>query len=292
MPLKPTNQGSRLWREIIIGLVLAFALLGVGKADASQSADFCAKNVLVHDYLTPLAGFPNSLEFANSGKLASGPGALRVYPPRNRLVTAGEPGGFESRGTLAGGPSHGPLRWWAVSRLIRVGKNADHRIVKARKQFIGTVKSFQGRNFGFSGPVPPGIYRLDIRFQNRRGKMVNHYAEIFRVLQARSDLRLVADVQPVVPGARGYLRVDNYGTITGTYFYEVRVWASNGSELNLGPQYVSQERPLARPGYAGECFQFPTPVDIPAGEYTVGVRATDRLHVAPQLLTAKFVVES
>jgi hypothetical protein len=183
------------------------------------------------------------------------------------------------------------LRWWALSRLIRVGKGrGDRHVVKARRQFIPTIRSFQGRNFGFGPKVRPGTYRLEIRFENKLGKVVNRYAEMFRALPARSDLRLVADQNPVQPGLRGYLRVDNYGTVKGTYFYEVRIWRADGSELSLGPQYVSDDRPIARPGYAGTCFQFPVPADAPAGEYKVGVLANDPVLPGPQLLATIFSI--
>jgi hypothetical protein len=211
-------------------------------------------------------------------------------PPRERLVTIGQKGGFESFGTLASRPSHSSLRWWVESRLIRIALDGRGvQIVKSKAQFIPTVNSFKGRDFGFGSKVQPGIYRLEVLFRSQ-GEVLRQYAEMFRAVPARSDLGLAADPQPVPPGTRGQLRVENFGTISATYAYEVRVWRPDGSELPLGLQLVSNDRPLISPGHAGKCFQFPVPADAPAGEYIVGVLANDPLLSAPQLLTTTFSV--
>lgn len=289
--MRSANKGRDVRFGLVITLALVCMLQSAGSAEANPSPGFCGRNLLVRDYLAPLSKFSGNAGFTESGKLAFGPVALRVFPPLSRLVTIGQSKGFESRGALAGHPSRSSLRWWAVSRLIRLGKREDHqRVEKIRRQFIPTVRSFQGRNFGFGSKVHAGIYRLDIRFENQRGKVVNRYAEMFRALPAHSDLRLVADQNPVQPGTRGYLRVDNYGTIAGTYFYEVRIWRADGSELSLEPQYVTGDRPIARPGYAGGCFQFPVPADVSAGQYRVGVVANDPLLPSPRLLTTTFSI--
>jgi hypothetical protein len=289
--MKTASNAKGIRLGLAIALSLICLLQSAGQAEANPSAGFCRKDLVVREYLAPLTKYSSNAGFTESGRLASGPAVLRVFPPRSRLVAIGEPGGFESHGALAVHPSRSSLRWWVVSRLIRVGKRrGDNRVEKVRRQFIPTIRGFQGRNFGFGSKVHAGVYRLEIRFENQRGKVVNRYAEMFRALPARSDLRLVADQNPVQSGQRGYLRVDNYGTIAGTYFYEVRIWRADGSELSLGPQYVSNDQPIARPSYAGDCFQFPVPADTPAGEYKVGVLANDPLLSAPQLLTTKVSV--
>lgn len=286
----------------MLGMIALCLLASAPSAPSAPSAassvpwpGFCKPELVVRDYQKALSRFPQSGGFAASGRLRQGPALLRVFPPREDLVASGR-GQFEARGSLAGrAPSPStPLDWWVQSRLIRVGeKQRGGQLVKAKRQYIGQLEGFRRRNFGFGGGVQPGIYRLEVTFENRSGDLVDKYQEYFRVLTARSNLKLAINSMSLRPGSTGYLRVENFGTVGASYSYEYRIWtADDGSvELPLEQQIVTRDRPLVRPGWAGECFQFQIPASAPAGNYRIGIRASDPVLAKPVLIAANFSVE-
>jgi hypothetical protein len=273
-------------------------------AMAERPSGFC-KEAVVKDYLGRLARFDTTMGFSGSGRLRVGPTSLRVYPPRERLITVGRDnledrwGNFEAQGSLGTSPPHPPARlaWWVSSRLERVGER-NSKVVKAKRQYVPTVNAFRFQDFGFgSRNVKPGIYRLNVRFEARSGKTLADYREYFRAVRPRSNLRLVTNRPTLEPGGTGYLRIENYGTVAATYFFQYRIWSvwpvgNGGGELALPPQIYSAVRPLVRAGYAGSCTKFSVPAETPAGEYRVGLEARDSLSSEPVLLLRRFQVAS
>jgi hypothetical protein len=281
-------------RQKFIGVaVFALVMLWPGTACGSlaKTSDFCKRDLVVEDFLAPLDRFPDSQGFSLSGRLRAGPAVLRVFPPREALVLASQ-GRFESRAVLADNPpsEKSALNWEIASELRRISEGGVHaRVVKSKRQFVAKVVDFAHRNFGFVGQVKPGTYRLDVTFENRVGKELDHRAEFFQVVRPRSKLRLAVSPESLLPGSIGDLRVENYGTIRSTYSYEYRIFAVNDpfQELPLEPQFVSRDRPVAMPGQAGACFQFLVPISAPAGEYRVGVRVNNRLLSSPITVWAR-----
>jgi hypothetical protein len=279
--------------KIVAVMVSLLAVFPAGSVAQARSGDFCESNLILRDYEGPLADFPKAGRFPASGRLQVGPKNLRLFPPRARLVVIGHEG-FEAQGRLASAQASAkPLGWWAVSRLVRVGRaDAKGKIVRVRRQYIPTIRSFGLRNFGFGGTVRPGFYRLTVTFEGASEKIFGKYSEYYRALRARSELNLGLSETNLHPGDIGLLRVENYGTLNSSYSYEYKIWTAGdrSSELPLEPMLVTNDRPFARAGRTGKCFQFKVPSDTPIGEYEIGVYATSALLNQPVLLPGTFRV--
>lgn len=254
---------------------------------------YCQGSVF-KDYLAPLDRLPSDEGFPESGRLRVGSPILRIYPPRERLVVVGQDS-FESFGSLfhkIGGPSP-PLRWWMTSSLERISQSGSPlKTVRSARQYIGTVKAFGGRIFGFDGKVSPGLYRLSVRIESKAGRFLTNYSEYFRAVEARSNLELAAE-PPIIPaGGIGSLRVKNHGTVIGTYFSEYRIWGVGGKELSLPPQIFGDNLPFLHPGNASPCIRLQIPSDAPPGAYWVGMEAKPSLNATREYLATQLTISS
>jgi hypothetical protein len=247
------------------------------------------------EFLAPLERLPAVNGFSDSGRFTSdGPEVLRVNPPREPLVMS-DHGRFEAVGDLDGGRhADAALNWVVDSELTAVsGNGRREKVIKRKSQYIARIAGFQGRDFGFSGRVSPGIYRLDISFQGRSGKTLTRRAEWFRVMHPFSDLRLAVDATTFRSDDTGSLRVLNYGNVKSTFSFAYRIRKEGGGSESLPLEesgVMAALLPAVHPGDAGSCFRFHIPKDTPAGRYEVGVKGRDRL-AAPRWLWAKFAVE-
>ncbi len=282
-----------------VSAALALALVTSDSALAAPRevppGAFCKPDAIVRNYLGSITKLQGSRGFPKSGRLSVGPKALRVYPPRERLVVVGRDQ-FESQGALSHPPPRPPvpLGWWVSSRLERIGKRGVvSGATTPKRQYIATVNGFRFGNFGFGSNVKPGTYRLDVSFEDRSGRLLREYQEYFRAVKAHSSLKLSANRPTFEPGGAGYLRVENYGTVPATFLHQYRIWrlGDGSGELQLPPQVYSGVRPLVGAGRAGGCIQFSVPADAPAGEYQVGVEAKDSLMSRWTVLLTRFEVE-
>jgi hypothetical protein len=280
-------------------VMLAMGILSppLGAAPQDSLAAFCKRDRIVRDYWSVLSAFPQAHGFSRSGRLRIGPSALRVFPPKENLVVV-KRDHFEATGFLAHSSqaNQKPLGLRVVSRLERVNRHGVRaKLVKSKDQFIEKVGGFSRRDFGFGANVPPGVYRLSVSFQRKSGELLDKYEEYFRAVVSRSSLQLAISQPSFLPGEMGYLRVDNYGTVSASYSYGYRIWKREGqvtTELPLEAIYLSRDRPLAKAGYASKCFSFLMPKTVPAGEYQIGIPAKDPTLSKPTLLLGRFSVIS
>jgi hypothetical protein len=256
---------------------------------------FCNPEAMVKDYLAPLDHFPSENGFLESGQLRVGPEVLRISPPSERLVAIGH-----DRFSVYTSLSHTPRRssprlgWWVSSQLERIGKDQDAtKTVKSKRQYIERIRGFGLHPFGFGSKVKPGIYRLTIGIENKAGKLLTEYEEYYRAVRPELNLKLATDRRSFAPGEIGLLRVENYGTLTGTYYFDHRVWhVGDKVELPLPPQIYPAFLPFLHPGYASGCTWLRIPSDAPPGEYEVGMEAKPSLSSKRELLLTRFTIES
>jgi hypothetical protein len=244
----------------------------------------------VKDYLAPLERLPRISEFPTSGRLRVGPSSLRIRPPREHLVAIGL-SGFESGGHVEGRPSHRALHWVVASRLERIDKNGhEGKLVRSKVQAVPTVKSFASSNFGFPGRnIKPSLYRLTVEIKNAGDKTLEKHQEYFRALPARSDLRLTTNFATLRPGERGFLRIDNYGTVRANYGFGYQLWNEQGEEVPSTLMFSNIALFLG-PGEAGRCFSFEAPKDAPPGAYRIGAHAGDPVGGEESLLLASVLI--
>lgn len=291
-PIKP-NFRLRLF---VIGLIVAIIPLGSSIAKAqliTEHSGFCRPDLKVRDYLRTVTrlsgGHPGSKTF----ELPFGPGSLKLTRPKMALVVIGHDG-FGLTGSSH--PSKKALRWWVTSRLLRV--DIHGRIlkeVKEQRRYIPRVAEFK-QSFGIddrAGRVDPGLYKLEVSFENIDGETLGTYHEFYRAVEPRSELGLRIFSHSIEAGSYGYLRVENGGTVKTTYSFDFRLWRLEGEKripVPLPPYIISDILPAVRPGYAGPCFTFHVPEEAPAGDYEVGIWVRNRLFDERQSVVASFHV--
>lgn len=281
---------------LVVALAMLSAVFGLamspGMAGASPPLGYCSESIF-ENYLAPLDRFPSTGGFSQSGQLRVGPKVLRVYPPRDPLVVIGRDH-FEARGTLEKSPkgTAGSLNWWVQSSLERVGARGGEATVRSRRQYVGAVREFGGRDFGFSSRVKPGIYRLRLRFESRSGKVLTEYHEYYRAVPRRQHLKLTVDPTTLAPGGTTSLRVENHGTVAGTYWFRYRIWRVGGEELSLPPQIYGAYKPRLAPGHASPCIRVQIPSDAPGGDYWIGIEGKASLSSPRESLATRLTIRS
>lgn len=257
-------------------LLAVIVCLGAPRVGAASSVlPFCKQQRVLRNYLAHLPAVPKGRGFSKSGRLRVGPHALRIYPPQEQVVALGR-GRFEVQAATVGRHSKHPLNWWVVSRLERIDKNGNGRgPFKVKRQYVASVDGFGRKDFGFSGGGLPGFYRLSVEFENGEERPLATYQELFRAMPARSELRLDTSFSGLSPGGSGYLRVDNLGTVPASYGPGYQLFNSNGEEIALEGVVFSNILLRLHPGYAGSCFPFRAPTNLPSGEYVIKVEAGD-----------------
>lgn len=284
--INPQQRNSRVLLVGLLGLVLLVVCALASPVVAQGSNDPCEVSNLVRDYLAPLDQLPEKRGFTSSGKLGFGPGALRVYPPRDRLIVVGK-NRIEATGSLArrsGGRRR--LGWSIQSRLEQLDRQgAPTRLVKTKTQEVARVASFSRRQFGFGSKFDPGIYRLTVSFSSNR-KSLGSFIEYFRVVKPRSSLHLKAPEGRARPGATVGLRVENLGTVAATYSAYPSLYAPDGTQVPINFGINANLRPLLEAGYQSPCIELPLPDSVSPGDYRVVLRAKDRTATQAQLLSA------
>lgn len=293
-----TNQYTlTMWRRgmlkwVALAGITILGSLGIGSetlhASDKDLPAFCDNHVL-RDYLAPLDHIPVSSRFDLSGQLSVGPDSLRIFVPKGRLVPIGI-GMFGARGSvMSPKKSVRLLKWTVISKLEKVRDTNEGQIVRRKRQYIGKVAGFNGRQFGFaSNDVKPGSYRLTVEIRNPAGKRLETHQETFRAIRPRSNLKLVSSFSVIAPGDRGYIRIDNLGTVEASYGANYRLWNSNGEELAVSSIFGNVLYRLPA-GMAGPCITFSASDGLTPGEYRLGSTASDALH-RNQLLTTAFLV--
>lgn len=268
----PRKTETLLLSFLVVTLI---AVVAGDQAKASLTSGFCKKDLVLRDHLDPLSELPQGRGFSDSGRLRVGPSALRIYPPRERLVRVGTDR-FAARGGLEGSarPSR-PLRWQVESRLERVDRTGRHsRLVRSKKQFIPTVGKFERRDFGFPASVEPGLYRLTVEIQNAQGVEIDRYEEYYRAMKPRFDLRLNTDFTELGAGEVGYMRIDNWGTVPAAYGVGYWIWDAQGEEVPVEAIFPAILLGV-KPGHASQCLSFKAPQGLAPGRYTIGTEVDD-----------------
>jgi hypothetical protein len=279
---------------LLIGFMAAIILIDSPTANAQLTTEhpgFCRSDLMVRDYLRPVTRLSETPVGPGSVELPFGPGTLKLIRPITALVVIGH----DSFGPLgSSAATQTALRWSATSRLQQVDTHGRVlREVEEKRQYISRVSGFNRRDFGFSGRVQPGLYKLEVSFENAGGKTLGTYREFYRAVDPRSELGLRIYSRTIEAGSYGYLRVENYGTVKTSYSYNFRLWRLDDDEripISLPPYVFTDERPMVRPGYVGHCFAFPVPEDLPAGTYEVGIWVKNRLLDERRSVDARFRV--
>lgn len=278
------------------------AALALGTS-AAQAYPFCETSV-VHDYSQPLQDLPDLRPPPREREVPFGPGNFFLDSVGQRpLIFESERVGFTLfHGRVPGGVVRPRIDWLVSSKLARVDRRGQ--VVEPTGGIVKHVTglgSSDGRRFWFQLPAHPGLYRLEIVFENHAGKRLARFGEYIRVLRHTPiDARLTLDDTTFTPGQTVSATVENYGTGVVSFGLGERIEVFDGSNwINSSidpPGSVPLILLWAGPGEAASCWDFSIPSDAPPGLYRFVVEADHSYQRppgrrTPLLLTSDFQID-
>jgi len=230
----------RCWRESFKGMaawsssITALALSSVAvlvvcpNSNALASAgepSWCAHRV-VHDYLAPVRQMKPIRRVPRSGRLPFGPSSLRLVNRTGPLMVGSGTFGYELS-TEAAQPLH--VDWAILTRISSISHSGHiKRTLITKKSYVRAVRNDSNLRFMFHLPNKPALYRYDIEFQGRSGKL-GSYSEYLRVVPRRAAARIRLSSPTYRAGSEVWFRLENVGTAAISFGELFSIERYNGS---------------------------------------------------------------
>lgn len=266
--MQPERRGRRVGRSFLLALVLALIAFG-GLSRQANAGGFCSSSE-IREYSPPLKGMqPVPQPPYGSQKLPFGPSGLEILPvDSSHIAIEGGEIGFSMEGSLKEPQA---LQWDVSSRLSVVDRQGRiQRIVDRRYQRIGRLKVPSEARLAFHVGKLPRFYRVDVTFKDVSGRRLAHYADYFRVMPRRVDVRLGLNAASYRPGQVLLMRLENLGTIGISFGYEFALDVWDGSSWTTSPATPLGWEQVGfgiGAGTVQQCQQFRLPTDMAAGKY-------------------------
>jgi hypothetical protein len=221
---------QRLWCVFGVCVAIVAGSTSVqGTASAQAEDEFCAGGI-VHDYARPLKRLPKGHTLPVFGRLPFGPDWLRVekYPLSastmyrdpyfgHVLLSGASKFGYVLREQGSASESV-DLGWVVTARMFGMSRSGVLGREIVRKRFrIGRVGRGLWRKLTLNALRRPGLYRFDIGFKDRVGRMLGKFQENLRVVRRRYKARLVVSDSVLYRGESADMRIDNIGTRSITF---------------------------------------------------------------------------
>jgi hypothetical protein len=253
----------------LTSIALLFGLITCG---AAASAPSLCRDRMIIDYdkkvhrLQPgKAGFPEGegLPFARWLELQS--------LDADQVVLNEEPVGFTIEPHREHHASGATAELQVRVGFSRAGTHGrQHVLVEA----LHHLEITKGRGFRFAQRPKPGIYRIDLEFQNGQGRRLALYKEFVRVLPRRVALRIAVDKSVVHAGETVFGRVENRGTVDALFPEGAALIAeheANGTWVRVpvgqGDLFLEGAADFVRRGRASRCTSFKITSELPPGKY-------------------------
>ncbi|HEX5929158.1 MAG TPA: hypothetical protein VFY48_07180 [Solirubrobacterales bacterium] len=192
-----------------------------------------------------------------------------------------------------------------TSRLVMVDRRGKRlgeprKIEKSVKRLWPSRDGHSGPELTFHVPGKPGLYRLEIVFENQRGERLARYGEYLRVLPRAEDFHLVLDRAEARAGETVFANLVNRGGAFLSFGLARQVQYNNGSSWVPAPQFAQGPIPAIGlglgPGESRICWWATVTPETPPGLYRFVLRA-DRfwsrfLPRRPVELTAGFWISA
>lgn len=242
------GAGLRQYRNLAViagtAAFAAFALSLVHSTSGLGARGFCKTNV-VRDYTRPLAALPALPPPPFDGHLPFGP--QRVFLSQRESgplqVGAGVRGfglSFSPDSADSATPSP-PLNWLVTATLVRIDRAGTALEVLGRIE--DSIERLQptphgDSSFLFAVPPGPGLYRLEIDFQDERGASLATYGEYFRSLRPSTDIRLRLNRREARAGDAIDARLVNLGAAYLRFGLGKTIEFYDGSSWVPAPQFT------------------------------------------------------
>lgn len=254
----------------LVAIVLV-ATLGLSPASASAGA-FCEKEI-VHDYLKPLKGLPPLRRVPVTEELPFGPAQLRLNQRGlGSVVPWSEDLDFRLLAARSGTTANLRLDWTVTASLVRVDRHGQVQdVLRTVARRLAKLANNRDAVFRLPFQFKPGLYRVEIVFQNRAGKRLGRFGNYFRALRLNPNHRLTLNGTSFAPGQTVFAQAGEFGvgwiSLNDVYSiesYDGSIW----SKAAISPKQASLLiGPLLGPGEATACWDFPIPANAPPGLY-------------------------
>lgn len=227
-----------------------------GAADVSQGANgvmvngrreaFCVRQ-RVRDLARPIRGLHPLRPLPASGRLPSGPVDLEVLPESPRVLV-----GASKIGLVFAATHSTRLNWSITGRLSRIDQGGRARgAVRVRRWRLREAgPSGHTRDIGFRVGGRPSLYRAVFRLRDTTGHQLGHYIEYFRVVRHEVKTALQLSAKTYGPSSILRARLENHGTATIYYGYDLVVERWTGASWERDPA-TPKSWPLEGLGLAG-----------------------------------------
>ena len=304
--------GRRL--AVVSGVCLAIGLtLGCfSLASASEYlSELCGQRI-VRDYegplrkmrrlrgpLKPFESQKQTLPFGPSGLSLLRVGTTRVVMQGERFGYRLAAAGTTNRSGLLKQALH--LHWFVETRIWAVKRSGVRvRSVARTARYLGDVRDLQRLEFMRS--THSGLYRYDILFRNRDGKILGGYGSYYRVVRRRVGLRIGLNGSVFRAGDKVVGSFENLGTdsvfmpdgssLDVEYEEAMDQWTAAASGAPRPGVVVIVDPVFVRGGYSLGCTTFDISNDVMPGHYRFSVMVRP-FGVAPERrsVVRQFVVE-
>jgi len=229
------NKGALGWRQRSQILGFCFLLIGLASIDVPATVyandQFCGSGVrLSNNYARPLERLPRVRTIPDSGILSFGP--KRLYLEQFPFSSSRQQGhSFVGQVLLPGGSKFGysfrdseysrrgfALGWGVTAQMYALNGNGVVRRQVGRKRIrIEKVSPSQPPRMMLQATPEAGLYRFDIQFKDRSGRLLGSFKDYLRVVHPRFQARLVISESSLRQGEWIAMRIDNLGTKTVTF---------------------------------------------------------------------------
>jgi hypothetical protein len=242
-PKSHPGFGRLRWSAFFAGLSIVLLLCvdaHAMSADGAGTRAFCNGRQFRDDEKL-FKAMPNLHRLPSSGQVPFAPRRVEITPIGFRRILVGA----SKLGAFVAMPSGSHLMWKVDTQLSRVDQQGRPLgSTRRHQQRIGvsggTAKQF---SLGFDVGGMPSLYRFDITFRARSGRLLGHYSEYFRVMPRRVDVKLALSKHVYGPGATLLARLQNRGTTPIYFGYSFSIERWTGNEWVLDPS-ILQEWPL------------------------------------------------
>jgi hypothetical protein len=263
-------------RSMVLAVLLLAVCAGSASARVTSSPQEPCRTIAIVNYAQPLREMAPIRHVPPSGRLSFAPRSVRMNVVGSGAISGAHAVGFglELWRTTPGPPLD--VNWRIDTELALVNRSGSvTKTLASRHQRVGKLSDDNADLPLWFRVGRPAFYRVEATFFDSHGRKLGRYAEYFRVLKRRAEVRLELPEQQLRPGDVLETRLENAGT----------TFLSFGEEFSID-RYLDgewQPDPLAPDGFimveyvmfggqAYVCRNVKLPSDVAPGHYRVSKR--------------------
>jgi Big-like domain-containing protein len=171
------------------------------------------------------------------------------------------------------------LGWTVESQLFQINRRGRTlRLAKQRTEHFGLLATLRSHEIGFARAPEPGIYRYDLTFKGKAGRVLGRFHGYYIVVQRNPEFRLAIDGSTFSAGEVVNAKVEDPGTEWAFYGEESEIEQFDGTSWSpINWEQVFGHRRIgglvgyfSDPGTSGTCaIGFKVPKQMEPGVYRI-----------------------